>query len=232
MKYTNETYNQLLEAIHDIRIAILSERLDPQYEQGWDDAMCRVEDLMDSFFAAQYGQPPLEHRLDTVPPQRDDPQGIPHDPVNHPSHYTSGKIEVIDFLEDQQFPYHLGNAVKYISRAGKKDPARIVEDLEKAVWYLNRYISLLRKKEQEDVEGMDYDSFCLALKHAVEDDLPSGYQLFVEQAKSTLEVVSECGDISLEYRFGDDYSQYIGGVPFKIIVQSIVDELLETLPFL
>ena len=69
-----------------------------------------------------------------------------NDSVNHPSHYTSGKIEVIDFLEDQGFPYHLGNAVKYISRAGKKDPEKTVEDLEKAVWYLNRYIGLLKKE--------------------------------------------------------------------------------------
>ena len=68
------------------------------------------------------------------------------DPVNHPSHYTTGKIEVIDFLEDQGFPYHLGNAVKYIARAGKKDPKKTVEDLQKAVWYLNRYISLLVKE--------------------------------------------------------------------------------------
>ena len=68
------------------------------------------------------------------------------DPVNHPSHYTTGKIEVIDFLEDQCFPYHLGNAVKYIARAGKKDPKKTVEDLQKAVWYLNRYISLLVKE--------------------------------------------------------------------------------------
>ena len=43
------------------------------------------------------------------------------DPVNHPSHYTSGKIEVIDFIEDQKMPYHLGNACKYLCRAGKKD---------------------------------------------------------------------------------------------------------------
>ena len=44
-----------------------------------------------------------------------------NDPVNHPAHYTTGKIEVIDYIEDQKLPYHLGNAVKYISRAGKKD---------------------------------------------------------------------------------------------------------------
>jgi hypothetical protein len=43
-----------------------------------------------------------------------------NDNVNHPSHYTTGKIEVIDFIEDQKFPYHLGNALKYLWRAGKK----------------------------------------------------------------------------------------------------------------
>ena len=45
---------------------------------------------------------------------------IEHDAVNHPSHYTRGKIEVIDFIEDQQLPYHLGNVIKYIARAGYK----------------------------------------------------------------------------------------------------------------
>lgn len=73
-----------------------------------------------------------------------------NDPVNHPSHYTSGNIEVIDFLEDQGFNYHLGNAVKYISRAGKKDPDKTVQDLRKAVWYLNRYIGLLEKEAGKD----------------------------------------------------------------------------------
>lgn len=63
-----------------------------------------------------------------------------HDAVNHPSHYTTGKIEVIDFIEDQKLPMHLGNAVKYICRAGRKDPAKTKEDLEKAIWYLQRYV--------------------------------------------------------------------------------------------
>ena len=67
--------------------------------------------------------------------------GVFHsDPVNHPSHYTSGKIEVIDFIEDQKLDFHLANAVKYICRAGKKNPEKTQEDLEKAVWYINRYI--------------------------------------------------------------------------------------------
>ena len=43
-------------------------------------------------------------------------------------------------------PYHLGSAMKYICRAGKKDPAKTVEDLQKAVWYINRYIELLGKE--------------------------------------------------------------------------------------
>jgi hypothetical protein len=63
------------------------------------------------------------------------------DVVNHPDHYTDGGIETIDFIEAKNLPYHLGNAVKYISRAGKKDPEKTVEDLKKAVWYINRYIS-------------------------------------------------------------------------------------------
>jgi hypothetical protein len=61
--------------------------------------------------------------------------------VNHPSHYNAGRIEVIDFIEDQNLNFNLGNAVKYISRAGKKDPEKFREDLEKAIWYLNRELA-------------------------------------------------------------------------------------------
>ena len=63
------------------------------------------------------------------------------DVVNHPSHYTNTKIEVINYIEDKGFNYNLGNAVKYISRAGKKNPETYNEDLLKAVWYLNREIN-------------------------------------------------------------------------------------------
>lgn len=68
------------------------------------------------------------------------------DNVNHPSHYTDGKIEVIDYIEDKKLGYHLGNAVKYISRAGKKDPTKTVEDLRKAAWYINREIERLTEE--------------------------------------------------------------------------------------
>lgn len=68
---------------------------------------------------------------------------VVNDPVNHPAHYTDGRIEVIDYIEDKGLlpGFCLGNAIKYISRAGKKDPAKEVEDLEKAAWYLQRYIA-------------------------------------------------------------------------------------------
>ena len=59
--------------------------------------------------------------------------------IDHPSHYNRGKIEVIDFIEDQQLPYHLGNVVKYVARAGSKGDK--LEDLKKARWYLDRYIN-------------------------------------------------------------------------------------------
>lgn len=66
--------------------------------------------------------------------------------VSHPAHYNSGKIEVIEAIEDWGLNFHRGNSVKYVARAGKKDPSREIEDLEKAVWYLERDIELLKSK--------------------------------------------------------------------------------------
>jgi len=64
--------------------------------------------------------------------------------VNHPAHYNVGKIEVIDAIEDWQLGFHLGNAVKYIARAQHKENEE--EDIKKAIWYLNRYLSMKNKK--------------------------------------------------------------------------------------
>lgn len=69
------------------------------------------------------------------------------DHINHPPHYNTGKIEVIEFIEDQRLGFNLGNAVKYIARAGKKDPCKTVEDLEKAIWYCRREIAIERNRE-------------------------------------------------------------------------------------
>lgn len=63
--------------------------------------------------------------------------------VNHPAHYNRGKIEVIDFIEDQQLNFNLGSVIKYVCRAGFKDD--VIQDLEKAVWYIRREIERLKK---------------------------------------------------------------------------------------
>lgn len=63
------------------------------------------------------------------------------DMVNSPDHYTHGGIETIDFIEAKDLGYHLGNVVKYVSRAPHK--GRQIEDLKKARWYLDREIERL-----------------------------------------------------------------------------------------
>lgn len=56
--------------------------------------------------------------------------------MESPTHYTRGSIEVWDFIRDQDLNYHLGNAIKYICRAGYKDASSKTEDLKKAIHYL------------------------------------------------------------------------------------------------
>lgn len=65
--------------------------------------------------------------------------------VDHPAHYhaESGR-EVIEIIEAWRLNFSRGNALKYIARAGRKDPAREVQDLEKARWYIEREIKRLK----------------------------------------------------------------------------------------
>ena len=67
--------------------------------------------------------------------------------VNHPHHYggENNTYEAIKVIEAWDLDFCLGNAVKYISRAGKKDASKELEDLNKAVWYLNRRIEQITK---------------------------------------------------------------------------------------
>lgn len=65
--------------------------------------------------------------------------------VNHPNHYADGrKYEPIDVIHDWELNFNLGNTVKYISRAGRKDD--IVQDLEKAKFYLEAEIEYIKKE--------------------------------------------------------------------------------------
>lgn len=65
--------------------------------------------------------------------------------VNHPVHYNTGSIEVIDFINDKELNYNRGNVIKYTVRAGLKDKSKEVEDLEKAIFYLQDEIKRISK---------------------------------------------------------------------------------------
>ena len=64
--------------------------------------------------------------------------------VNHPAHYNQGKFEVIDVINDWNLNFALGNVVKYVARAPYKGNA--LEDLEKAIWYINDRIKQLKNE--------------------------------------------------------------------------------------
>lgn len=83
-------------------------------------------------------------RLQTWQPDAKNKKTVGH-AINHPDHYNHG-IEVIDFIESHELNFNRGNAIKYITRAGLKDKDKEVEDLEKAVWYLQHEIARLKKE--------------------------------------------------------------------------------------
>lgn len=68
--------------------------------------------------------------------------------IHHPSHYNVGKVEAIDVIEDWNLGFCLGNTIKYIARAGHKDPTKTIEDLKKAAWYLDRHIQTLENSQE------------------------------------------------------------------------------------
>lgn len=74
---------------------------------------------------------------------------IAQEAVDHPLYYGGAEnvYEAIRVIEAWGLDFCLGNTVKYISRAGKKDPAKEVEDLKKARWYLDRRIKQIEAEQ-------------------------------------------------------------------------------------
>jgi hypothetical protein len=70
--------------------------------------------------------------------------------VNHPSHYggENNPYEAIKVIDSWDLGFSLGNTVKYISRAGKKGKDKELEDLRKALWYLQHHIGTLEEKDR------------------------------------------------------------------------------------
>ncbi len=93
-----------------------------------------------------------EEAMEILPSKSEGPTGkgevfmIPDKPesINHPPHYQGKKFEVIDVIEDFELSFNLGNAIKYILRAGKKGCP--IEDMKKAIWYLEREASFSKEK--------------------------------------------------------------------------------------
>lgn len=117
-----------------------------------------------------------------------------NDVVNHPSHYTDGKFETIAAIESWRLGYHLGNAVKYISRAGKKSKDTELEDLRKARWYIKRYldhhhqeVESLRAMEYTTDKGLDQDLTLAVLCLAAPPQLFESQDISVYQALAALE---------------------------------------------
>jgi len=80
-----------------------------------------------------------------------------YDMVNNPSHYVEGrKYETFDVIRDWDLGYCLGNAVKYISRAGRKVNSTM--DIEKSMWYLQRYLDERSDTANKSTESIDSGS--------------------------------------------------------------------------
>lgn len=89
---------------------------------------------------------PNDDIFDDETPQKTEKKSVkPQSSVNHPAHYNTGKIEVIDAIEDWELNFSRGNAVKYIARAGRKSSETELQDLEKALWYIQRELDRLKK---------------------------------------------------------------------------------------
>lgn len=121
------------------------EREDAQEEQQFDTkALTKLRKEFDTQGEQRFSIPNGVSVLAPKPKQKWEPvsplTSLPPDPVNHPAHYKIGGVETIDFIEAKGLGYHLGNVVKYITRAGHKGTSSGMEDLKKARWYLDRAI--------------------------------------------------------------------------------------------
>lgn len=158
------------------------------------------------------------------------------DPINKPSHYAEGrKYETIDVIEDWKLSYRLGNATKYISRAGRKDPAKTAEDLKKAVWYIEREIQALEgplpyevtyEDVLEDHAACAVEGYEPLSEYAVEDNWESfwndsQFELYVTDTSVNLDRKND-GPVGAS---GDDilWDPCLG--PVELTEEEIVDTL-------
>jgi hypothetical protein len=90
---------------------------------------------------------PKVEQVNNMPGHRNPPPPPQKEQVNHPQHYggENNPYEAIKVIDAWELGFSLGNTVKYISRAGKKGKDKELEDLRKALWYLQHHIETLEK---------------------------------------------------------------------------------------
>ena len=103
-----------------------------RYDEIWNECLQKFLNCTCSFFGCK------------LPEKYSQLERVCHDAVNHPSHYCTGGIETLDYILAKRMDFLLGQVCKYISRAGLKDPAKELEDLEKARFYLDKKIGVLK----------------------------------------------------------------------------------------
>ena len=109
------------------------------------------------------------------------------DNVKNPSYYNRGKIEVWEFIEDQGLDYHTGNAVKYIARAGFKDPSKEVEDLQKAIAFLERKIKVLKGSTDVNTEITNFLDFTETLTSMQREFLENKFNTGVNMLSAAID---------------------------------------------
>ena len=137
------TFDKLIKAMLSIRIP------NPTlYEhKAWNSALKVVLTKLYQFFnKGEMPQEICDLFIDSIaaPGSTQEIKPAVDNPINHPSYYCSGGIEVLDYILAKDMDFLLGQVCKYISRSGKKNPDKEIEDLEKAQFYLDKKIKLLK----------------------------------------------------------------------------------------
>ena len=98
------------------------------------------------------------------------------DNINHPQHYVSQSIVVEPIMLYEKLPFCLGNALKYVFRAGHKDGASELQDLKKAQWYLERYQRSPGAVRIEEDKEEDFYKLASCLQFSKSEILRISYQ--------------------------------------------------------
>ena len=147
--------------------------------------------------------------------------------IYNPDYYRTGKIEVADFIEDKGFNFFLGNVVKYVSRAGKKEGNDAVQDLKKAKWYLEREISrICSDKTDSATTELKKDKKCCKSKSKKIRNAELTADEYADIA-ATLSLLCSDGD---EYEVADPWDYFYDEEDFGWAECPDYDEVITTNP--